>query len=159
MFFTFSDGSRAINLFRGQHREYWVCGSRRLLGHIYQSKGERGEAVQHFEAAIGIASAFDWHHHLFWARLALAELFCNKTEFNKAQFHIEQAKLHATGDKYKLGRAMDRQAEIWYHQGRLDEAKAEILCALETFEKLGATADLPRAVFRHQRIERAIERR
>ena len=136
-------GSHAINLFRDQGREYWVCGSHRLLGDIYRSKGERGKAIQHFEAAIGIASPFDWHDQLFWTHLSLAMLFCDENEFDNAQSHIEQAKSHAIDDAYKLGRAMDQQAEIWYRQGRLEEAKAEILCALETFEKLGATAELP----------------
>jgi hypothetical protein len=86
-------------------------------------------------------------------------LFCDENEFDNAQSHIEQAKSHAVDNAYKLGRAMDQQAEIWYRQGRLEEAKAEILCALETFEKLGATAELPwsRSILR--KIERAIERR
>ena len=53
---------------------------------------------------------------------------------------------------------MDQQAEIWYRQGRLEEAKAEILCALETFEKLGATEELPGTRSILWKIERAMER-
>ena len=39
---------------------------------------------------------------------------------------------------------MDVYAQILYRQGRLEEAMSEILCAAETFEKLGATQDLER---------------
>ena len=152
-------GFHAINLSRDQGREYLVCASHRLLGDIYQRKGERGKAIQHFEAAIGIASPFGWHHELFWTHFALAELFCNENRFENAQSHIERAKGHAIDDAYNLGRAMSQQAEIWYRQDRLEEAKAEILCALETFEKLGATGDLPWSRSNLQEIERAMEYR
>ena len=149
--------SHAINLFRDQDRGYWVCISHRLLGLIYQSKGERGKAVQHLEAAIEIASPFDWHDQLFWNYFNLAILSHDEDEFDAAQSHIEQAKSHAIDDSYNLGRTMDWQAAIWYSQGRLEEAKAESLRALETFEKLGATADLQWPRSRLQEIERAIE--
>ena len=151
-------GSHAIKLFRDQGRELWVCGSHRLLGDIYRSKGEIGKAVEHFEAAITIASPF-WHHQLFWTHFSLAELFRCKGELDNAQPHIEKAKSHTGDNAYQLGRAMRLQARVWYYQGRLEEGKAEIICALEMFEKLGATAELPwsRSVLRE--IEQAIERR
>ena len=152
-------GSRAINFFQDEHREYWISDSHRLLGDIHVSKGERGKAIRHFEAAIGIASPFDWHHQLFWTHFSLAELFCQNNEFDDAKFHIEQAKPHAVDNARKLGLTMAQQAEIWYGQGRLEEAKAGMLCALETFEKLGAAVELRwhRPILRN--IERAIERR
>ena len=151
--------SHAIKLLTDQGREYWVCRSRRLLGHIYRSEGKRGKAIEHFEAAIGIASPFDWHDQLFWIHNALVELFCDTSQFNNAQSHIERAKSHTVDDVYKLGRAMGQQAWIWYRQGRLEEAKAESLCAFEIFEKLGATAELPVFRRRHREIELAMERR
>ena len=150
--------SHALKIFLDQRREYWVSASHRLLGEVYRSKGERGKAVQHFEAAIGIASPFDWHHQLFWTYLDMAVLFCNEDEFDDAQSHIERAKSHTIDDAYKLGRAMVFQAWIWYRQGRLEEAKVETLCALETFEKVGATGELPGARSLLRRIEQAIER-
>ena len=151
--------SHALKIFLDQQREYWVCGSHRLLGLIYQSKGRRERAIEHFEAAIGIASPFDWHDQLFWNHFNLAALFRDENEFDDAQSHIERAKSHAIYDTYRLGRAMDRQAAIWHRQGRLEEAKTETLCALETFEKLGATEDLRWPRSRLQAIERAMERR
>ena len=152
-------GFNAINIFREQDREYWVCTCHRLLGEVYRSKGERGKAVQHFEAAIGIASPFDWHNQLFWIHFDLAMLFSIENEFDNVQSHIERAKSHAINNTYRLGRAMDWQARILYRQGRLEEGKAEIMCALETFEKLGATAELPGSRSILQKIERAIEHR
>ena len=151
--------SHALKLSLDQGREYWVCLSHRLLGSIYRVKGKRGKAIQHFEAAIGIASPFNWHNELFWIHHSLAKLFCNNNEFDNAQSHIERAKSHAVDDAYNLGRAMGQQAWIWHRQGRLEEAKAESLCALEIFEKLGATAELPKFRSRLQKIQRAVERR
>ena len=152
-------GLHAINLFQDQAREYWVCGSHRLLGDIYHYKGRRGKAIQHLEAAIGIASPFEWHHQLFWTHFALEELFCKNNKFDDAQSHIERAKSHVVDNAYKFGRAMGWQAEIWYRQGRLEEAKAEILCALETLEKVGATSGLLGTRSILQKIERAIGHR
>ena len=152
-------GSRAIELFLDQGREYWVCRSHRLLGEIYRFKGESGKAIPHFEAAIGIASPFDWHGHLFWINYSLSVLYLDEEESDNAQSHIGQARLHATDDTYKLGRAMEWQAFIWYRQGRLEEGKAEALRALETFEKLGAIADVSLSRSTLEKIERAIERR
>ena len=149
--------SHALKLFLDQGREYWICFSHRLLGDIHRIKGERENAIQHLEAAIGIASPFDWHHELFWNHHSLAVLFCDKSEFDNAQSHVERAKSHAVYNAYKLGRAVNQQAEIWYCQGRLEEAKAEILCALETFERLGATGELPGSRSILQKIELALK--
>ena len=149
--------SHAIKLSLDQGREFWVCDSHRLLGGIYQSKGETGKAIQHFEAALGIATSFDWHNHQFWIHISLSWLFLNEDEFDNAQSHIEQAKPHAVNNVYGLGRAMDTQARIWYRQGRLEEAKAEVLRAVETFEKLGAASDVERCRNILRNIELAME--
>ena len=137
-------GSRAIKIFLDQGREYWVCRSHRLLGNIYRAKGERGKAIQHLHTAIGIASPFDWHDHLFWSHRALSVLYLDEKKWENAQSHIEQAKLHAIDDPFKLGRATEQQASIWYGQGQMEEAKAEAQCAFETYERLGATTELAR---------------
>ena len=150
-------GSCAIDLFRDQRREYWVCNSHRLLGDIYESKGERGKAIRNLEAAIRIASPFNWHHQLFWAHFSLTVLFRNNNELDSAQSHIEQAKPYAVDNAHRLGRTMGQQAEIWYGQGLLEEAKAEMSCALEVFEKLGATAELQWYRYILREIEQAIE--
>ncbi|KAF9785522.1 hypothetical protein BJ322DRAFT_1194331 [Thelephora terrestris] len=150
-------GSHAIKLALEEGREYWVCGSHRLLGEIHRSKGEREKAIRHFEAALGVASSFEWYRDLFRINCSLAQLFCDEDEFGRAQAHIDQAKSHAVGDKYCLGRAADTQALIWYRQGRLEEATAKVLSALKTFERLGATSDIGRCRDILQRIELAAE--
>ena len=136
--------SCAINLLPEKGQEFQVCNSHRLLGNVYHSKGEREKAIYHFEAALGIASSFDWHGHLFWIHYSLAKLFFDEDRFDDAHARIEQAKSHAVNDKYKLGRAMDLQANFWYKQDRFEEAKSEALCAAEIFERLGAASDLER---------------
>ena len=145
--------SHALKLFLDQGREYWVCESHRLLGEIYRFKGEIGKAIHHSEAALKIASRFDWHDELFWIHESLASLFSEVSEFDKAQAHIEQAKPHAVHSAYQLGRAMEQQALVWYRQCWLEEAKAEVLRALDTFEKLGATSDVGRCRDRLQEFE------
>ena len=146
--------SHALKLSLDHGREFWVCDSHNILGEIYQYKGNREKAIQHFDSALRIASSFDWHDQLFWIHHALADLFRNENEFDNAQSHIQQAKSHAVNDVYCLGRAMEMQAQIWYGQGRLEEAKAEALRALETFEKLGAASDLERCRNLLRRIEK-----
>ena len=150
--------SRAIKLFLDQGREYWVCESHRLLGEIYRSKGDRGKAFQHFGEALTVAS-FDWHFQLLWIHYSLALLFYHEENFDKAQSHFEQAKSHAIDDMdtYRLGRVMYSQASVWYRQGRLDEAKAEALCALETYEKVGATKDSGRCKNLLQEINKKVQ--
>ena len=88
----------------------------------------------------------------------MAQLFCSKDEFDNANIHIEQAKLHAAENPYKLGRATETQTSIWYTQCRPEEARSEVLRALEIYKGLGAAKDAwdCRELFR--KIEGAKER-
>ena len=69
-------------------------------------------------------------------------LFLNEHRFDDAQAHIEQAKLHTINSAYHLGHAMQLQAEAWYKQDRLEEARSEALRAADVFEKLRAAKSL-----------------
>ena len=146
-------GSHAIDIFLDQDRKYWVCVSHLLLGRIYHLKHDRGKAIQHFSDALKIASSFDCHDQLFWIHYAIAELCNDEDELNNAQAHVEQATLHAADNAYCLGRAIGLQARILRKQGRLEEAKAEVLRALEIFGKLKATTKLKK----YRKILREIE--
>ena len=147
--------SRAINLFPEEGERFLVCQSHRILGEIYGSRGDREKGIKHFETALGIASTFDWHNELFWARYSLALLFSEERRFEDSHIHIEQAKSHAAGNAYDLGCVVLLQARILYRRRRLKEATSEASCALEIFEKLGVSdrLDACRALIRV--IERA----
>ena len=133
---------RTIELLPSKGQEFQMCRSHLVLGNIYYSKGEKEKAIPHFEAAIEIASRFNWHHSLFWTHFSLAELFLNEGQFGDAHSQAEQAKSHAVDAVYHLGHAALLQARIWYRQGKLENAAPEALRALEIFEKLGVSKGL-----------------
>jgi len=132
--------SRTIDLLPGN--QFLVCESHLVLGYIYRSKRETGEAIHHFEAALGIASSHNWHDCLFWVHYGLAWLFLDKWRFEDAQAHVERAKLHTANSAYYLGRVMKLQAEVLYEQHRLEEVRSEALRAADIFERLGAVKDM-----------------
>jgi len=144
---------RAIDLLPEKGQQFLVCESHQVLGNIYQSKGEIEKAIHHFEAAIEIASHFNWHHELFSAHCKLAVLFLDEGRFDDAQTHIEHEKSHTANNAYHLGLTMEGQAWIWYDQHRLEEAKSEALRTADLFEKLGAAEDLERCREFLQHIE------
>jgi tetratricopeptide (TPR) repeat protein len=131
-----------IDLVPEKGEQFLVCGAHRLLGEIYQSKGNAEKAIYHFEVAIGTASTFNWHHHLFWAHYNLAALFLDEGRFDDAHAHIERAKSHTVNSAYNLGCAMELQAMILYRQDRLEEARSEALRAADVYERLGAAKDM-----------------
>lgn len=133
--------SRALGLVPEKGEEFLVCQFHRVLGRIYQSRGEKKTAIHHFETALGIASPFDWHDPLFWIHHDMADLFSDQGEFNDAHAHVERAKSHILNDAYKLGWAVYLQAGVLHRQQRLEDAKLEASNALEIFEKLGAVKE------------------
>ena len=149
--------SHAMDLTTEKGQEIIVCQLHRVLGKIHQSKGEKEKAVHHFETALGVASTPNWHDELFWIHLSLAELFGNEDEFDDANTHIEQAKSHTVKDEYRLGRAMDMQANVWCLELRLEDAQLEALDALESYEKCGAMHDARVCRDFLQMVERAMK--
>jgi len=148
--------SLAINLSSEQGDQFQVCESHRVLGKIYRSKGEREKAIYHFEAVLGIASSFNWRDQLFWVHHALALLALDQNKLDDAQAHIERAKVHTDNDPYSLGYTMMLQAGFWYRRYRLEEAKSEVLRAVQVFEKLGAAEALERCSGYLQQLEQEI---
>jgi len=129
---------RAIDLLPEKGKQFRVCDSHRVLGNIYQSKGDTEKAIHHFEVALEIASPLNWHGTLFWLHYELAGLFWDEDRLDDAHAHIEHAKSHTAGNSYHLGLAIELQARVLYEQHRLEEAKAEALRATDIYEKLGA---------------------
>jgi hypothetical protein len=68
--------------------------------------------------------------------------FGDEDEFDDANTHIEQAKSNTDDGSYYRGLATEMQAGIFYRQFRLEEAKSEILHAMEIYKKLGAANDV-----------------
>ncbi|KAF9789821.1 hypothetical protein BJ322DRAFT_559824 [Thelephora terrestris] len=128
---------RQIDLLPEKGQEVWVCNSHRILGQIYHSKGDEAKVVHHFTTALRIASAFNWHDELFSIHEAMARRFRDEGKFDDANAHIEQAKSHTAENAYLLGCGMEMQASIWYWQCRLEDARSEVLGALEIHERLG----------------------
>ena len=149
---------RAIDILAEGGREFPLCQSHRVIGLIYRRKGEKEKAVVHFEAALRIASPFNWQTQLFWIHHSLALLFLTEGELDDANTHVGHAKSHMFDEAYLLGRAMELQAQIWYRQCRLEDARSEAAHALEMFEQLGAArAGECRKIL--QEIEQATENR
>jgi len=129
--------SHAINLLPGTGEEFLVYNSHQILGLIYRSKGEIEKAVHHLEAALGIASSFDWHGQLFEIHLCLAMLFDNEGRPDSAHVHAERAKSYTVNNPYRLGEATMVQGLVLLRQYKFEEARSELLRATEIFEKLG----------------------
>jgi tetratricopeptide (TPR) repeat protein len=153
--------SRAIDLVPEKGHEYLVCDLHKVLGKINRSKGKREKALHHFETSLRIASPFNWHYILFWIHYDLAQSFGHWSEPDDESSHIEQAKSHAVDGamQYELGRATEMQAEVWYQQLRLEDAKSEALDAVQIFEKLGSAEGVVGCRSLLLNVERAVERR
>jgi len=132
--------SRAIDLLE-KGDQFLANDLHGVLGEVYHSKGEREKAIHHFEAALVVSSSFNQHNAMFWNHYSLAKLFSDEGSFDDANAHIERAKSYAVNDEFCLGRVMGLQAKCWHKRGRLEEAKAEALCALDVHERLGAARD------------------
>jgi tetratricopeptide (TPR) repeat protein len=134
--------SRAIDAFKDRDDQYGVCSGYRTLAMICRRKGKIEVAISHLEAALELASASSWERELFWSYYCLAEVFFDEGRFDDAHTHVELAKSHSAGDRFNLGRGTQLQAEFFYKQRRLEEARSEVEKAIEIFEKTGATVVL-----------------
>jgi tetratricopeptide (TPR) repeat protein len=130
--------SRAVGLFSEKGDQLQICRGHRILGDIYQSKGETEKTIHHLEIALSVASSLNLAYQLFWAHFSLTEAFSGEGRLDDAQAHIERAKSYAVNDAYLLARASRSQAQLWDKQHRSEEAKSEALRALDVFEKFGA---------------------
>ena len=147
--------SQAIDLISDKGDKFPVCECYRILGKICRSKGEMEKATNHFEAALRIATTFNWRGQLFWIHHSLAQLSSDEDRFDDAHTHIKHTKSYATNDTYRLGRAMELQARVWYKQHRFEEAKSEALHAARVYEKIGVAKDVKACRVILQDIEKA----
>ena len=136
--------SRAIDLLPEKGGQLRVCEGHRVLGDVYYSKGEVEKAFHHFKVALRIASSLNSRGELFWVHYSLAWVVSREGRFDDAHAHIERAKSHAVNHAYRLGRAMELQAYLWYHQRMYEKAKFEASHTADVYEKFGAAHDLER---------------
>jgi tetratricopeptide (TPR) repeat protein len=143
---------RAIDILSAKGGEYNICISHFILGKIYHSRGDREKAISHFQVALGIASTFNLHTVLFWGHFYIGGIFGDNL-LDSARAHIEQAQLYAADCSYYLGRATLMHARVCYQQANLEEAKSEILRAIEILENAGSPGLLQECRTFLQRIE------
>jgi len=134
--------SQSIDLLPERIDRTLVCLCHRILGKIHSSKGEVEKALNHFKAALRISSSVNWDGEQFWIHYDLAALFFNQGRFDDSHAHVERAKLHVPNGSYHMCRAVVLQAGFWYQQRKFREARSEALCAINIYEKVGATKDL-----------------
>ena len=132
---------RALGLCLGKGEESRLCVSHRTLGNIFGSKGETEKALHHLETSIAIASAFGWKCYLFSSHLDLADLLRMEGRFEDAHTHVEHAKSNVSS-AYDLAHVVRMRAAVFFRQRKFEEAKSELLRAIDAFEKLGATVDV-----------------
>ena len=148
--------SRAIDLLE-KGEQPLVCEGHRILGNIYNSKGDTEKAIHHLEVALKIASALNQDYQLFWVHFTLVQLFAKEDRFGNAQAHIECAKPHAINNTYQLGRVVELQACLWYDQCMFEKARSKASYAADVFEKLGAAHDLGRCRELLQQIDEQLD--
>jgi hypothetical protein len=87
--------SRAIDLIPENGNQFLVCRSHHLLGEIYRSKRRAREAVHHLEAALRIASSFNWHDALFRINYTLTMLSLDEDRLDDAHAYIKRQTVHS----------------------------------------------------------------
>ena len=131
----------AIELLPENGEQLLVYECHRVLGAIYESKGETEEAVHHFEIVLGIASSLGRAEDLFRVHSDLVRMFSQEGKFDDAQTHVEHAKSFAVNNTLLLARASLLQAALWYMQDMFGEARSEALATLDVLKKLGSIFD------------------
>ena len=130
--------SRAISL-SDKPKQRHVCIHHHILAHICQSRGEKEMAINHLNTAFRIAVSLNLWDEQAKILVCLVKLLHEAERFDDAQVHLEYLKSQAGSDPFNLGYAMVTQAHVWFHAGRFEEAKAEVLRATDVFEKIGVS--------------------
>ena len=133
--------SRAINLSSGGPSQAQLSDHHYALGHICQRRGKTEAAIDHYVKAIEMARPLNSKVKLRRVIPSLMELLIEEERFDDAQVYLEQLKPDLVGGPVHQGMAMLGQAQIWYHQGKLEEARSKLLRSIDLFEGFGTPPD------------------
>jgi len=133
--------SRAINLHSDGPSQSQLYDHHHTLGHISHRRGDTEAGIDHHMKALGIARSLKSQDSQIGILNCLVWLLLEEERFDDAQVHLEHLRLHVVNHPRDLGRAMVSQARIWYHQGKLEEARFELSQALGLYEKIGVSAN------------------
>ena len=128
--------SRAINL-SDKPKQSQLYGYHHVLGIVYQSRGETKVAINHFDAALGIATSLNSQEAQAAALSYFVVLLSGEEKFYDAQVYIERIK--AVGNPSNLGAVTLIQASLWMKQGRFEEAKFELSRVIGAHEEIGVS--------------------
>ena len=135
--------SHAITLLPEDCDQFFLSYSHATLGGIYRSKGDNAKAIEHFEVALEITLAHDWHLAVSPVAADLVMALTQERRFEEANAHIKRAKPRVAQANSATGsaRLMTAQAMVWSEQRKFEEAVSELSQVVDIYEKLGATAD------------------
>jgi len=63
----------------------------------------QGNTAQHLNAALEIASSFNWHGQLFWVHYSLTQSPIHEGRPDDANAHLKHAKSHTINNTHNLG--------------------------------------------------------
>ena len=94
-------------------------------------------AINHFDAALGIATSLNSQEAQAAALSYFVVLLSGEEKFYDAQVYIERIK--AVGNPSNLGAVTLIQASLWMKQGRFEEAKFELSRVIGAHEEIGVS--------------------
>ena len=145
---------RATNLSSDEGRQSQAWVHHNTLGLICQSRGETKAAIDHLEAALGIASSLNSQEKQVSILLSLTSLLLEEGRLDDAQAHLERLRSHGATDPYSSCATALLQARIWRQQGRVEEARSEVSRIIDVYEK---TRVLPNLLEYCRRFLRELE--
>ena len=129
--------SRAIDLSLGKPTQSQAVNHHNILSHICHSRGDTEAAINHLKTALGttpLLGSQDGQTAIF---RRLLTLLIAEERFDDAQVQLERFKSKIVNDPRNLGLAMVIQGRVWFLQNKLEEARSELSCALDLYEKIG----------------------
>ena len=120
---------------KSQLREHYL-----ILGHMCRRRGETGAANGHYMKALGIARSLNQQGEQLVTILSLVTLLVETERFDDALVHLDHLKLDVANNPRYVGVVMQAQARVLLYQGKLEEARSEMLRTIGLYEGIGVSA-------------------